>query len=71
MPSAPYHLSSSATRADALFASPLQRSGKPSASQVRQAIAKAIGAYGALGSPERCSGDANRASARVALLLRW
>src|SRR5260370_1033354 len=31
MPSAPYHLSISAARAGALFASPLQRSDEPSA----------------------------------------
>jgi len=39
MPSAPYHLISSAARAHALFASPLQRSDEPSARQIRQAIA--------------------------------
>jgi hypothetical protein len=41
MPSAPYDLSTSGTRAGALFASPLQRSDEPSASQVRRAIATA------------------------------
>jgi hypothetical protein len=46
MPSAPYDLSSSAARAAALFASPLQRSDEPSGSQVRRAIATAIAAYG-------------------------
>jgi RNA polymerase sigma-70 factor (ECF subfamily) len=40
MPSAPYPLSISAARADALFGSPLQRSYEPSAGQVRQAIVK-------------------------------
>jgi hypothetical protein len=35
--------------ADALLASALQRSGEPSARQVRQAIAAAIGEYGQLG----------------------
>jgi len=43
MSSAPYDLSISAARAGALFASPLQRSDEPIASQVRQAIAAAIG----------------------------
>jgi hypothetical protein len=47
MPSAPYHLSISAARAGALFASPLQRGDEPSARQVRQAIATAIGEHGA------------------------
>jgi|SRR5277367_253698 len=46
MPTAPHGLSISAARADALFASPLQRSDEPSARQVRQAIATAIAAYG-------------------------
>jgi hypothetical protein len=53
MPSAPYHLSISAARADALFASPLQRCYEPSAGQVRQAIATTIGAYGARGCAAR------------------
>jgi hypothetical protein len=48
MSSASYDLSISAARADALFASVLQRSDEPSARQVRQAIAAAIGAYGDL-----------------------
>ena len=47
MPSAPYDLSISAARAGALFASPLQRSGEPSARQGQRAIATAIGVYGA------------------------
>jgi hypothetical protein len=49
MPSAPYDLSISVARAGALFASPLQRSDEPSASQVRQAIATAIGVHGVRG----------------------
>jgi hypothetical protein len=42
-------LSSSTCQADAIFASALQRSDKPSASQVRQAVATAIGAFGYAG----------------------
>jgi hypothetical protein len=53
MPSAPYHLSISAARAGALFASPLQRSDEPSARQVRRAIATAIGAHGVRGCAAR------------------
>jgi hypothetical protein len=49
MSSAPYDLSMSGVRADALFASTLQRSDEPSAGQVRQATAAAIGVFGALG----------------------
>ena len=52
MPSAP-HLSISAVRAGALFASPLQRSDEPSPRQVRQEIATAIGIYGARGCAAR------------------
>jgi hypothetical protein len=53
MSSAPYDLSISAAQADALFASALQRSDEPSARQVRQAVAAAIGAYGDLGCAAR------------------
>ena len=49
MSSAPYDLSISAARAGALFASPLQRSDEPSASQVQRAIATAIGVHGVRG----------------------
>ena len=44
-----YDLSISVVAADALFASPLQRSDHPSAGQVRQAIAAAVAAYGGPG----------------------
>jgi hypothetical protein len=60
MPSAPYHLSISAARADALFASPLQRSDEPSTRQVRQAIATAIAAYGVPGCAARVAQDYGR-----------
>jgi hypothetical protein len=43
------HLSISTARADALFASTLQRSDDPSAAQIRQAILMAIRAAGARG----------------------
>ncbi len=49
MSSAPYDLSISAARTGALFASPLQHSDEPSARQIRQAIATAIGVYGVRG----------------------
>ena len=42
-------ISISAGRADALFASALQRSDDPSAAQVRQAVAAAIRAFGTRG----------------------
>ena len=53
MRSAPYDLSISAARADALFASALQRSDEPSPVQVRQAIAAATSAFGDLGCTAR------------------
>jgi hypothetical protein len=42
---AAHHLSIRASDADALFVSVLQRSDDPSAGQIRQAIAAAIGAF--------------------------
>ncbi len=53
MRSATYHLSISAARADALFASALQRSDEPSAAQVQQAIAAAVRAFGTRGCAAR------------------
>lgn len=41
-----YHRSTSAVRAEALFASVLQRSDRPSPGQVRKAVAAAKRAYG-------------------------
>ena len=53
MRSAVLDLSISAVRADALFASALQRSEEPSAGQVQQAVVAAIGALGDLGCAAR------------------
>jgi hypothetical protein len=53
MGSAVLDLSISAVRADALFASALQRSDEPSAGQVRHAVAAAIGALGDVGCAAR------------------
>jgi hypothetical protein len=47
-----YHPSTSALRAEALFASVLQRSDRPSPGQVRKAVAAAIRAYGGQGCAE-------------------
>jgi hypothetical protein len=55
MSSAPYDLSISAARTGALFASPLQRSDEPSAPQIRQAIATAIGVHGVQGCTSRAA----------------
>ena len=46
-------LSINASQADAIFASWLQRGDKPSAGQVRQAVAAAIRAFGYSGCAER------------------
>jgi hypothetical protein len=53
MRSATYDLSISTTRADALFASALQRSDEPSVAQIDQAIAAAVRAFGARGCAAR------------------
>ena len=46
-------LTISTARADALFASPLQRSDEPSPAQVHQAIAAALAAFGIQGCAAR------------------
>ena len=71
MPSAPYHLSISGTRANALFASPLQRSYDPSARQVRQAIAAAISAYGARGCAARVAQAYGEHPDTALTRMRW
>ena len=50
---APYDPSTSAAWADALFASALQRSDEPSATQVKQAVAAAMDAFGGIGCVAR------------------
>jgi hypothetical protein len=49
MRSATYHLSVTTARADALFASTLQRSDQPSAAQIQHAIAAAVSTFGTRG----------------------
>jgi len=71
MPSAPYHLSISAARAGALFASPLQRSDEHSARQVRQAIATAIAAYGVRGCAARVAQDYGEQPETALTRMRW
>jgi hypothetical protein len=53
MRSATSDLTISTARADALFASPLQRSDEPSPAQVHQAIATALATFGILGCAAR------------------
>ena len=71
MPSATYHLSIGTARADALFASALQRSDKPSAAQVRQAIAAAIRAFGARGCAARVAQAYGEDPETAVTRMRW
>jgi hypothetical protein len=66
-----YHPSLSATRVDALFASPLQRSGDPGAWQVQQAIAAAVAAYGGLGCAARVAQSFGEHPETAATRMRW
>jgi hypothetical protein len=66
-----HHLSISATRADALFASALQCSEEPSAAQVRQAIAAAIGAFGAWGCAAQVAQEYGEHPETAAQRMRW
>jgi hypothetical protein len=71
MQSATSRLSISATRADALFASVLQRSEEPSAAQVRLAIAAAIRAFGAEGCAARVAEAYGEHPETAVLRMRW
>src|SRR5260370_4256161 len=71
MRSAPYDLSISAARADALFASALQCSEEPSAAQVRQAIVTTIRAYGDLGCAARVAQEYGEHPETAVTRLRW
>jgi hypothetical protein len=71
MSSAPYDLSISAARAGALFASPLQRCDEPSATQVRQAIATAIGVHGVRGCAARVAQAYGEHAETALTRMRW
>jgi hypothetical protein len=71
MRSGTYHLSISTARADALFASALQRSDRPSAEQVREAIAAAIRAYGARGCAARVAQAYGEHPETAVTRMRW
>ena len=70
MQSATYDLSIG-TRADALFASALQRSDEPSAAQVRQAIAAAVRSFGARGCAARVAQAYREHPETAVLRMRW
>ena len=71
MRSAPYDLSMSAARADALFASALQRSDEPSAMQVKQAITAATCAFGDLGCAARVAQEYGEHPETAVSRMRW
>jgi hypothetical protein len=64
-------LSSSAFQADAIFASTLQRSDKPSAGQVRQTVAAAIRAFGYSGCAERVAQEFGDHPETAVIRMRW
>ena len=71
MQSATYHLNINTTRADALFASALQRSDEPSPEQICQAIAAAVRAFGAPGCAARVAQSYGEHPETAALRMRW
>jgi hypothetical protein len=71
MRSAHYDLSTSAARADALFASALQSSDEPSAAQVKQAIAAATRALGDLGCAARVAEEFGEHPETAVARMRW
>jgi len=71
MRSATYDLSISTVRADALFASALQRSDEPSAAQVGQAIAAAVRAFGARGCAARVAQAYGEHPETAVVRMRW
>ena len=66
-----HHLSINAVRADALFASPLQRSGEPAAGQVREAIASAMREFGPGGCSEHVAQEFGDHPETAVLRMRW
>jgi hypothetical protein len=71
MRSATYDPSISTVRADALFASALQRSDEPSAAQVDQAIAAAVRTFGTRGCAARVAQAYGEHPETAAARMRW
>ena len=71
MRSATNHLSAGTVRADALFASELQRHDEPSAAQVDLAIAAAVRALGARGCAARVAQEYGEHPETAAVRMRW
>jgi hypothetical protein len=66
-----YHPSTSALRAEALFASVLQHSDRPSPGQVRKAVAAAIRAYGGRGCVELVAQEFGDHPETAVERMRW
>jgi len=66
-----YRPGSSAVKADALFASLLQRSDEPSAGQVRKAVAAAMHAYGGRGCAARVAQEFGDHPETAVVRMRW
>ena len=71
MRSVTYHLSAGTVRADALFASDLQRCDEPSAAQVDQAIAAAVRALGPRGCGARVAQEYGEHPETAPVRMRW
>ena len=71
MRSATSDLTTSTARADALFASPLQRSDPPGPAQVHQAIAAAVAAFGIRGCAARVAQAYGEHPETAVLRMRW
>jgi hypothetical protein len=69
--SASCDLSPAAARADALFASALQRSDEPSAAQVRLAITAVTGMLGTTGCAARVAQEYGEHPETAAARMRW
>ena len=65
------YLSIRALRADALFASGLQRCDEPSADQARQAAAAAIGTFGCSGCAGRVAQEFGDHPETAVIRMRW
>jgi|SRR5271165_873036 len=66
-----HHLSTGAIRADALFVSALQRGDHPSAKEVRQAVAAAVGAFGQRGCAGRVAQEFGDHPETAVTRMRW
>ena len=71
MRSATYDLTISTARADALFASTLQRSDEPTVAQVHGAIAAALAAFGIRGCAARVAEAYGEHPETAAPRMRW